>query len=154
MLLRAQMRAHQRQFIIGAWVAAFFAGLFALPALLDAMPAWQGALAVGALMLLSLWLWLRGSGRLGVDLRAELERWIENPKLLEAYDSRRLEESVDVTGDEDIVTGGPARWRIRFYLANGQRRSMSVSQREKARFIRALRVVFPEIKCRRRRRST
>ena len=151
-LLREQMKDHQRQFIIGAWVSVFFAVLFALPALLDAMPRWQGVLAVSAFMLLSLWCWLRGSGRLGVDMRAELERWIETPSQVEAYDSRRLEEDADTSGDAEIVTGGPARWRIRFYLSDGRRYSTSVSQGKKALFIQALRVVFPEIQCRRRRK--
>ena len=146
------MKDHQRQFIIGAWVSVFFAVLFALPALLDAMPVWQGVLVVSLCVLLSLWLWLRGSGRLGVDMRVELEQWMKTPSRLEAYDSRRLEEDADTTSDGDIVAGGPARWRIRFYLSNGRRYSTSVSQRKKAPFIRALRVVFPQIKCRRRRR--
>jgi hypothetical protein len=152
-VLRTQARLHHKKFFHMAGVALFFLSLFGLVGLLDGMPLWQAGLACAVLGLIALLLCLRGLGRLGTDVRVELERWIRDPSLVEAYDSKMVDDGHDQIGEAGASSGGPPSWRVRIYLASGRKISMSMGRKEKTRFIRSLREVFPEIKCRRIRKK-
>ena len=148
-ILRKQAVIHQGKFIQGVWLILFFVFAIALVGITDGMPLWEAGLACGVLGLLAGGLWLRGTGRWGVDVRIEVERWIHNPKLLLAYDSKKVNDGEDPLPNLDVSTGGTVHWRLRFHLAEGGWVSISMSQKEKRKYLQAMRLVFPDVKRRR-----
>ena len=153
-VLRAQVQSHQRQYFHYAWVAILFLSMIALVGLKDGMPLWQAVLACSILALIALFCILRALGKLGRDLRVELERWLDEPGLIEGYDSKMVSDGHEDWGDGDyFVGGGAAGWRIRIYLSAGGKVSMGMGRKEKTQFIRALRATFPDIRSRRIRKK-
>jgi hypothetical protein len=147
-ILRTHAEGNQKQFVYGAWILLGFVAMFALIGLIDAMPMWQAGLSCGVLGLVALGLWLRGTGRLGTNVQAELEAWIEDPSLLVEYQCTRINDGQEQLG-EAWETGGPPKWRVLFYLADGRKVSMGMIQKEKPKALQAIGVIFPDLKRRR-----
>lgn len=145
-VLRQQVGANLRQYVQASWLALGFAAVIGLVAWGGAMPMTEALIAWGVLGTLALGLWMRGTGRLGADPRTELEQCIQEPSLLTGYDSKKVDDGHDASGEADLHTGGPVIWRIRFHRVEDGKLSVRMTQNEKKRFLQAVRTVFPDLK--------
>ena len=151
-VLRDTAKYKHTELTIWAYVILVLASVLAYIGFSDGMPLWQAGIACSVLTSLALWLWLRGRGLLGIDLRLEFEALIADPSQVVGYSNTKAGDGNDefhTTDGDTYSSGGYPTWKTRFYLADDRILSIGLIEPKKRRVMKAVKTLFPHAKRRR-----
>ena len=151
-VLRDTAKYKHTELTVWAYVILVLASVLAYIGFSDGMPLWQAGIACSVLTSLALWLWLRGRGLLGIDLRLEFETLIADSSQVIGYSNTKTgngNDEIDIQDGITSGTGGDPTWQTRLYLADERILCISLIEPKKRRVMKAIKTLFPHAKRRR-----
>ena len=143
-ILRKWAYESQRQYTIAAFMSGGLT-LLLICAFYSSDDLVNGMICVSFFVPLTVFLWLKGKGKWGSNYMEKMEKWIQNPDQIVKYKSKLIHKADIIDIDDYNTASTDAIYKITFTFSDQSETSIKVTLRDKRSFIPALKVVFPQL---------